>query len=243
MSPRIQAKKTSAESTAFRKQGTIIKDGERSRTGHESPLVREQSNESLRPNTAGAKRGKSVNATHKRFASTGQMSNRKARKRSEAPSAHPRQMNVLAQLQKTQSLSYGGQIKLMDAMSVQMQNSFLIKNHTSANFDAYYQMMRRRRMYATAPQGFFDKLQTPGKREDSPSLMESPEPRRNTVMAQNQTKTQEGQVQGKMPAARDGHSTVVVNEQLVVFGGDRHRMPFSDTFVYDLRASMSQSNN
>lgn len=123
-----------------------------------------------------------------------------------------------------------------------MQNSFLIKNHTSANFDSYYQMMRRRRMYSTAPQGFFDKLQTPGKREDSPSLMESPDQRRGTVMAQTVNKTQEGQVRGKMPAARDGHSAVVVNEQLVVFGGDRHRMPFSDTFVYDLRASMSQAN-
>jgi len=41
-------------------------------------------------------------------------------KRNEAANAHPRQSNVLAQLQKTQSLNYPGQIVLNDAASVTM---------------------------------------------------------------------------------------------------------------------------
>ena len=57
----------------------------------------------------------------------------------------PKHMNALAQLQKTQSLHYNGVVKLNDATSVMMQDSFLIKNHNSANFDSYYQMMRKRK--------------------------------------------------------------------------------------------------
>jgi hypothetical protein len=33
------------------------------------------------------------------------------------------------------------------------------------------------------------------------------------------------------PAGRDGHSGIVVNDRFIVFGGDRHRMPFNDTFI------------
>jgi hypothetical protein len=52
-----------------------------------------------------------------------------------------------------------------------------------------------------------------------------------------------GKMKGKTPASRDGHSAVVVKEQLVVYGGDRHRMPFSDTFVFDLKSCFSLANN
>jgi len=47
-------------------------------------------------------------------------------------------------------------------------------------------------------------------------------------------------VKGKRPAARDGHSAVIVNEQwFMVFGGDRHHMPFNDLFALDLEAEFS----
>jgi len=42
-----------------------------------------------------------------------------------------------------------------------------------------------------------------------------------------------------MPASRDGHSMIVVNDHIVVFGGDRHRMPFADTFIFDLRSQFN----
>lgn len=36
------------------------------------------------------------------------------------------------------------------------------------------------------------------------------------------------------PAARDGHSGVVVDGNLIIFGGDRHHMPFNDLFMLSL---------
>lgn len=51
--------------------------------------------------------------------------------------------------------------------------------------------------------------------------------------------TQEGslnKLQGHRPAPRDGHSANIFGgDYLVVFGGDRHHMPFNDLFILDLR--------
>ena len=44
-----------------------------------------------------------------------------------------------------------------------------------------------------------------------------------------------GRVKYRRPAARDGHSAVLFGEQIIVFGGDRHHMPFNDTFGLDLK--------
>lgn len=42
-------------------------------------------------------------------------------------------------------------------------------------------------------------------------------------------------VRYRRPPARDGHSGVLVrNKFLLVFGGDRHRMPFNDTYLLDI---------
>jgi len=42
-------------------------------------------------------------------------------------------------------------------------------------------------------------------------------------------------IQGKRPAPRDGHSSIVYGDYFVIFGGDRHHMPFNDMFMLDLR--------
>lgn len=39
---------------------------------------------------------------------------------------------------------------------------------------------------------------------------------------------------GKLPCARDGHSSVVYNDYMVIFGGDRHMMSFQDIFLFRL---------
>lgn len=39
-----------------------------------------------------------------------------------------------------------------------------------------------------------------------------------------------GVMKARMPAARDGHSAVMYGDHMIVFGGDRHRMPFADTY-------------
>ena len=44
-----------------------------------------------------------------------------------------------------------------------------------------------------------------------------------------------GLLRGRIPAARDGHSAVLLKNLIVIFGGDRHRMPFSDTFIFNVQ--------
>ena len=43
---------------------------------------------------------------------------------------------------------------------------------------------------------------------------------------------------GKKPCARDGHCAVILNNDLVIFGGDRHQMSFND--IYKLNMEMAE---
>jgi len=92
-----------------------------------------------------------------------------------------------------------------------MKRSFLIKNHDASNFDTYYQQMRKRKTLGRFIEG-----------GGSPML------RRNT------NETQIFHVKGKRPAARDGHTGIVFHDYLIIFGGDRHHMPFNDSYVFNL---------
>ena len=38
----------------------------------------------------------------------------------------------------------------------------------------------------------------------------------------------------KRPMPRDGHAAIVFFNSLIVFGGDRHRMPFNDLLILPL---------
>ena len=98
-------------------------------------------------------------------------------------------MNTLAQLQKTQSLKYEGQISLDSPTSDHMKRSFLIKNHDDSKFDAYYQTMRKRKTMGG----------TMRYTEGSPML-------------RRQGDTQIHHVKGKRPAARDGHTGVIFQD-------------------------------
>ena len=118
-------------------------------------------------------------------------------------------------------------VKLNDATSVMMQDSFLIKNHNNANFDSYYQMMRKRKTGFGAEQ-----QQT--RETDSPSPLKV-----NTRLSDPVPKSESsGIIRGRMPAARDGHSAVLLKNMVVIFGGDRHRMPFSDTFLFNVQKAV-----
>ena len=44
-----------------------------------------------------------------------------------------------------------------------------------------------------------------------------------------------GKVAGRRPAARDGHTGIIHDGLMLVFGGDRHHMPFNDTFILDVK--------
>ena len=43
-----------------------------------------------------------------------------------------------------------------------------------------------------------------------------------------------GRIKARPPHPRDGHSAVVLHNIMIIFGGDRHQMPFNDCYVYFL---------
>jgi len=49
-------------------------------------------------------------------------------------------------------------------------------------------------------------------------------------------------VSGIRPNPRDGHSCTIANDLMIVFGGDRHHMPFNDLFVLDLAAELQRQS-
>lgn len=40
---------------------------------------------------------------------------------------------------------------------------------------------------------------------------------------------------GKKPCARDAHTCLLHNNKMLIFGGDRHLMCFSDLYYFDLK--------
>jgi hypothetical protein len=94
-----------------------------------------------------------------------------------------------------------------------MADSFVIQNHSASNFENYYKSMKKRHQ-----------SQSKGK-EDVLSIGKKSE-------------LLYGKLHGRRPAARDGHTGLVVDDMLIVFGGDRHHMPFNDTFKLDLKAEI-----
>lgn len=136
---------------------------------------------------------------------------------------------------------YQGVLNLNDPTSVRMQTSFLIKNQQAANFEQYIQMMKKRKaILMQQTHGSFKPTNETPRGNDglSPGLgkgMKFSElsPKRHDVS---------GIVENKCPAARDGHSAVFYQDKMIIFGGDRHRMPYADTFQLDLKAQLNGKN-
>lgn len=95
-----------------------------------------------------------------------------------------------------------------------MKNSFLIKTAGKA-FDHYAQYYKSKK-----------------KQQQSFS-------NQNLVEASPVHEKKTGKIEGLMPKPRDGHSGVIYeNRYLVIFGGDRHHVPFNDLFTLDLAKEM-----
>lgn len=45
-------------------------------------------------------------------------------------------------------------------------------------------------------------------------------------------------VTGTRPRPRDGHTATIHGNYMVIFGGDRHHMPFNDLFSLNLEAEI-----
>jgi hypothetical protein len=50
------------------------------------------------------------------------------------------------------------------------------------------------------------------------------------------SESRSGVIKGKRPTARDGHSGIVDDDKMYIFGGDRHHMPFNDLYCLDLKS-------
>ena len=104
---------------------------------------------------------------------------------------------------------------LASPTSVSMQTSYIIKN-ADESFDAYHQQMKKRKL---------------GQNMDALG---------NSMPGSAQLGPQGGDVSCGIvpvsPSARDGHSAEVnVDGALLVFGGDRHLMPFNDLYMMQLQ--------
>ena len=62
----------------------------------------------------------------------------------------------------------------------------------------------------------------------------SPLIRRRRTLYEGPQNPTEGRIRGRVPHARDGHTAAVSGDIMIIFGGDRHQMPFNDTYVYYL---------
>jgi hypothetical protein len=49
-----------------------------------------------------------------------------------------------------------------------------------------------------------------------------------------------GKASDHRPPARDGHSGVIYEGKFLVFGGDRHHMPFNDLHFLEIETEFSQ---
>ena len=47
-------------------------------------------------------------------------------------------------------------------------------------------------------------------------------------------------IYGKKPCARDGHCAVMLNNELIIFGGDRHQMSFNDIYKLNFTATQEE---
>ena len=100
-----------------------------------------------------------------------------------------------------------------------MKNSFLILN-SDPSFDAYAHAMRRKKTNLT--------MTTTG----------------GTIFGLSLPTGQKGIscAAGRRPAPRDGHTGIHFDKYLVVFGGDRHHMPFNDLLILDLESELEPQN-
>lgn len=103
---------------------------------------------------------------------------------------------------------------LTSPTSLSMKNSFLIKN-SGKGFENYYMSLKKRKME---------------QKSHSPDLVGgSPSKIKRTA-----------KVSGNRPRPRDGHSADLWGDYMIIFGGDRHHMPFNDLFSLNLEAEIKK---
>jgi hypothetical protein len=110
---------------------------------------------------------------------------------------------------------------LLTPTSIQLKNAFIIKN-ADASFDQYYTMMKKRKNHAS-----------PGKTSNQGNLHFAPNLQGGNSTHKDESAIKIRVIHDKQPPGRDGHSSYMHQGRWIIFGGDRHHMPFNDTYVLD----------
>ena len=101
---------------------------------------------------------------------------------------------------------------LTSPTSISMKNSFLIKN-SGKGFDNYFSAAKRKKL---------GQSYSPTTSNASPSKIHK-----------------SAKIPGVRPRPRDGHSAEVYGDHMIIFGGDRHHMPFNDLFSLNLDSELN----
>ena len=98
--------------------------------------------------------------------------------------------------------------------SVKMKQSFLLKQ-SDKEFENYWNYVKK-------------------KKEGHPAVAQA-------FGLQPTSDANKGNIKkGSKPAARDGHSANIYKDMMVIFGGDRHQMPFNDMFILNLEGELQK---
>ena len=108
--------------------------------------------------------------------------------------------------------------------NMKMMNTSLMKNN-NPSFDNYALQMKKRKLGTLAGSSFKNRS------KDDLSVGGDP---LSVSAAHDFEDPSTLKINQLVPQARDGHSTVLHKDMLVIFGGDRHHTPFNDLFMVDL---------
>jgi hypothetical protein len=116
--------------------------------------------------------------------------------------------------------------------SMKMKNTFILVNN-NPSFDNYAAMMKKRKMGQTQAFQLNSGNSVHGGSNHNSSKKIGDEPMSGThAEEEDETALKINQMN---PSARDGHASIIFDNKMVIFGGDRHHMPFNDLFLLDLK--------
>lgn len=118
--------------------------------------------------------------------------------------------------------------------SLSMLNSVPLKNADVTKYDQSYNAMKKRR---NIPVTFL----VQNKDNKDQTIIEEVE-ENPFSKSKNAEQRLEGIKTHSTPQSRDGHTGIIYKGLLIIFGGDRHHMPFNDTFIFDLATELKQRN-
>ncbi|OMJ68853.1 hypothetical protein SteCoe_33574 [Stentor coeruleus] len=91
-------------------------------------------------------------------------------------------------------------------------------------------LLKKNTTESMSPQKTYTRRNTDGSSPDGTFIM----PKKKKTLYDGPASPIVGRIRAHPPHPRDGHSAVISGNIMIVFGGDRHQMPFNDTYVYFL---------